>query len=358
MVCPGGRRRKTARTSARCAAGITNPIAVKILKRRRAELRRAANVLKELSSSELNAVPSGSNTRDESVAIDNSQPIDDVGGDSVCTRAVRRVWERLQPHEHQLAYISDDRREGHFMVAAHKIERYHKSFRQFVTVGFRFIRCAQGAKVLVGWCSEERECSEPPGPRELFPEMDFPGISPDELQQSGTMCPCASSLLEHLGGEGALQDILELRRATAQPPDVALDPTATQEECCTLIGHWALAGKAYVYLNPCHPSAAVFGQWGVLRSFRDGYACQVCSGTPRHCQHTSAMVEAEELHNNPHMSREEWERRVTKAINPITGKLWISSISQQQLPFFPEEDETVHAQIQGECQSSYVKYGV
>lgn len=84
------------------------------------------------------------------------------------------LWERLQPHERRVVYLSPDRLETHYAVAAETSHHYHTGRRDFVMVGFRAARCSDG-NILLGWCGSERGCSEAPHRRILYPEHDYAG---------------------------------------------------------------------------------------------------------------------------------------------------------------------------------------
>ena len=249
------------------------------------------------------------------------------------------LCERLNAGEHRLVYVSSDRREGHYIVAARTHQTYHSSPRDFVFVGFRYLLCQAGGKVLVGWCGAERDCPEPPSRRSLFPGHDCLDMSPDELQEGSCICPIAAKLLQQLGGPRWLTHILAMQTGEAsQQPEFGE----------SLIGEWELQGRPYTYVNPQDGGQNLFRQWGVVRSLHEGYSCQVCEGRPRHCRHTQVIVGAGDKERALHMPRKEFDRKIKRVLNPISGKLRVKSISQEKLPFFPEEDDVVKSQIRGE----------
>ena len=323
----------------------TNRVAKRVLRRRRQELQNRDR-LQEVSDasgdegegadtgdlSDERAILSGGDTEYHSGAA----PDVSLGG-----MTPRPLWERLRPSEHKLLFVSDDGREGHFLVAARKDGRqYHKSPRDFVFVGLRLVHC-QGGTVFVGWCSAERECSEPTSHRELFPMKDLPSLEPRELPLRKRVCPCASELLAYLKGEDQVVNLLDMRRGYS-----ALHEGG---EVANVIGHWTISRKSYVIVNVGEGPSNYFSQWGVVRSLNGHYSCQVCHGRPRHCTHTHAVVAkaGESYQNDLEMSEKDFNGRISKNVDHYTGKLKISSVSQSQLPFFPENDDTVWAQLQG-----------
>ena len=248
------------------------------------------------------------------------------------------IWERLQPAERKLVYVSPDKHEGHFLVAAHKTTRYHTSPRDFVFVGFRFVQC-RGETVLVGWCSADRDCSERSYRREMFPEMDFPHMDPAEIMEESRLCPCAAKLLASLGGPQSLHVKL------------VMDPVEAREqweESEALIGHWELQRKHYCCINPRDQGGSIFGQWGVVRQVKDGFLCSICQGTPRHCMHTQVLANGDSGLRTPiAMSPEEMDRRVKRALDPCTGRFRVGAVSKSPLPFFPEDNPEVLEKLTG-----------
>ena len=332
-------------------SNLTNSVSKSIAKRNRTSARRrsakqAALVLhrnrddaeEEVEETgELDSCCGPEGADGSSCARDDYPPPDSSPGSSV--RA--SLCERLNPHEHQLAYISPDGREGHFIVAARTHQTYHSSPRDFVFVGFRFLLCRGGSKVLVGWCGAERDCPEPPSRRDLFPGHDCPDFHPSELQPSSCICPCAYKLLQHLGGASWLTHILAMREGGAKEQ---------YEHGQSLLGELKVHGRSYIYVNPRDGGLNLFRQWGVVRSMHEGYSCQVCEGRPRHCRHTQVIVGGGAGHGGSarHMPRKDFDEKIRRAIDPLTGQLRVKSISQQQLPFFPEDDDVMLRQLQGE----------
>ena len=248
------------------------------------------------------------------------------------------IWERLQPRERKLVYVSPDKREGHFLVAAHKTTRYHTSPRDFAFVGFRFVQC-RGGTVLVGWCSADRDCSERSYRREMFPDMDFPHMDPAEMENESKLCPCAAKLLRSLGGEDGLK-----AKVVMDPPEAR----EQWEESEALVGHWELQRQKYSCINPGDQSGSVFGQWGVVRQVKDGFLCSSCQGTPRQCMHTQVLLNAESALRTPiALPPEEMERRIKRALDPCTGKFRVGAVSRFPLPFFPEDDTEVLEKLKG-----------
>ena len=251
----------------------------------------------------------------------------------------RSLCERLNPREHKLVYVSPDRREGHFLVAARTGQTYHSSPRDFVFIGFRFLLCRGGSKVLVAWCGAERDCPEPPSRRDLFPGRDCHEMDPQEFQPGSCICPCAAKLLLHIGGSSWLASKLAMGEGEAKEQS---------EHGQSLLGYWELHRRNYTYVNPQDGGHNLFRQWGVVRSVNEGYSCQVCEGRPRHCRHTQVIVGEEGRRGATHMSGEEFDKKIRQATDPVTGKLRVKSLSQKPLPFFAEDDEVVRSQFQGE----------
>ena len=270
------------------------------------------------------------------------QPADlDVQSDAVRRRSLP-LWERLQPWEHQLVHVTDDGREGHFLVPAGRDgRRYHKSPRDFVFVGFRFVQC-QNEKVLVGWCGAERDCCEPPSHRELFPGQDLRDVPADRLRRRKGACPCASRLLAYLGGEEEALNMLAMQRGVCKERD---------SRDGLRIGDLCLCSKNYVLVNPGEPSFNHFSQWGVVKRLGEKFSCQICHGRPRHCAHTTAVMAWHQGSYNSSlaMPRKNFDKRIEETVDKETGKLKIPSISLAELPFFPENDETVWDNLQGSC---------
>lgn len=103
------------------------------------------------------------------------------GGPAVGDTGPSPLWELLQPAERKLLYLSPDGREVHYAVAAkRRRDPYHHSFRDFVVVGFRSVKCSDG-DVLVGWCSSARGCDEDPGRRDCYPEADMSLVTKAEV---------------------------------------------------------------------------------------------------------------------------------------------------------------------------------
>ena len=251
----------------------------------------------------------------------------------------RPLWERMQPHERRLVYVSADRREGHFAVAAHRTIRYHLNPREFVFVGFRFVKCSNGTEVLTGWCDAERDCTEPSYRREIFPGGDFENQSVEAVQQASDRCPCASRLLQSLGGETSLKKEILLESARLRS---------------SFLGQFSVGGNSYTFVNPAGISgdsgANLFTQWGVVKTVRDGhgYLCQSCHSRSRHCVHTHALLEGCGPCRTVEMPSAKFNARVKKAIDPATGRRRITSLSQRELPFFPEDDAVVYENFAGD----------
>ena len=279
-------------------------------------------------------VPCGDSEPDEPAACDHCTSF----GPGSAVAVALPISERLQPAERKLVYVSPDKHEGHFLVAAHKTTRYHTSPREFVFVGFRFVQC-RGETVLVGWCSADRDCSERSYRREMFPEMDFPHMDPAEIAEESRLCPCAARLLRSMGGPESLEVKLVMD---------AVEAREQWEDSEALIGHWELQRKQYCCINPRDQAGSVFGQWRVVRQVKDGFLCTMCQGTPRHCMHTQVLMNADSGLRTPiAMPPEEMDRRIKRALDPCTGRFRVGTVSKFPLPFFPEDDPEVLRKLKG-----------
>eukprot|EP00873_Tetraselmis_striata_P029145 jgi/Tetstr1/449409/TSEL_036504.t1 len=163
------------------------------------------------------------------------------------------LWELLQPAERKLLYLSPDGREVHYAVAAKRSrDPYHHSFRDFVVVGFRSMKCSDG-DVLVGWCSSARGCDEDPGRRDCYPEADMSLVTKAEVLPPGCAahCKCSQRVLDDLNGK--LGFVMHHEDRSPGRGDGML------------VDGWIVAGARYTTVNLNAPHEAVFKQWSVTR---------------------------------------------------------------------------------------------
>eukprot|EP00873_Tetraselmis_striata_P023542 jgi/Tetstr1/443806/TSEL_003262.t2 len=248
------------------------------------------------------------------------------GGPAVGDTGPSPLWELLQPAERKLLYLSPDGREVHYAVAAkRRRDPYHHSFRDFVVVGFRSVKCSDG-NVLVGWCSSARGCDEDPGRRDCYPEADMSLVTKAEVLPPGFagQCKCSQRVLDDLNGK--LGFVMHHEDMSPGRGDGML------------VDEWMVAGARYTTVNLNAPHEAVFKQWGVTKSTADGrYQCHTCVGTPRHCRHNQALLDVE---HDAATHEVDVEGKIKDALAGDRS-LKLPCIAKEKLPFFPDDDVEV-----------------
>eukprot|EP00873_Tetraselmis_striata_P019532 jgi/Tetstr1/439796/TSEL_028208.t1 len=210
------------------------------------------------------------------------------GGPAVGDTGPSSLWELLQPAERKLLYLSPDGREVHYAVAAERRrDPYHHSFRDFVVVGFRSVKCSDG-DVLVGWCSSARGCDEDPGRRDCYPEADMSLVTKAEVLPPGFAghCKCSQRVLDDLNGK--LGFVMHHEDISPGRGDGML------------VDEWMVAGA-------------------------------------RHCRHNQALLDVE---HDAATHEVDVEGKIKDALAG-DGSLKLPCISKEKLPFFPDDDVEV-----------------
>lgn len=251
------------------------------------------------------------------------------------------LHERMVPTEAELVFISQDRRELHYIVPLRRVQLYHTRYRDFVVVGFRLLRCSESGNadrnVVVGWCNAERQCCEPAYRRAMFPESDL-DFSTDTTG-FGPLCECAGRLHQHLGGDENVRLLLNGQDDTVHFQTDG-KPRVREE--------WRVARHDYVIVNLNKEYDLVFNQWGVSKLNNEGYTCQMCTSKPRHCAHNKALLgisDGEVI--GPRLSRKEVAERSISKLLDETKKFKPPCISRETLPFFSKDDADVNKHCEG-----------
>lgn len=205
-----------------------------------------------------------------------------AGADARQEQSAMPTWLRMRPEERALLYVSPDGLEAHYLVAADRQRNYHKSSRDFVTVGYRRVPCSDGS-VLVGWCDAVRGCApELHYRRGMFPEAALPHSTvADVTARHVAQCRCSQRLLDAMGGERQLG--FDLHRGARAPP---------KGTAAIVLDAGKFGGVSYKAVNTNAHGESVFVQWGVSKTSNEGhYHCMKCTSTPRHCIHNKTLLD-------------------------------------------------------------------
>lgn len=253
------------------------------------------------------------------------------------------LHERMEPHGAVCVHVADDGLEAHYAVP---IVRNHTSARDFTFVGLRRVPCSGGEKHLAGWCSAARHCKENSFRRDILPGMDQSGTDRERVALCiGHNCECSDRVYKSLGEFGLM--------ATLQRGACTID----NEDLAGRDAHrFTAEGHDYMAVNPGKPHQGFFSQWGVVKVLSDGsYHCRTCSNTPRHCAHIAHVmgIETEDgtrLYNGGVSPSTTVDRNIRKSLTKEgpDARPAIDCVSREMLPFFPDEDPTVHRHWKGE----------
>ena len=263
--------------------------------------------------------------------------------------------ERMLVSEAKMVFVSADRKESHYVVPLSTVRNYHYRARDFVVVGFRYLRNHEGRDVLVGWCNAERDCPEASYRRVMFPESDM-DLSHDILSgEFDPLCPCAKQLYGDGSGPGPSHAEFNFGFQSENPEVFGWAGKPGPK----IIKTWKVARHEYSIVNLNEPYDLIFNQWGVSKINGDGtLVCKMCLSTPRHCAHNKALsllMAGESGHPRDFQaSKDAAEASITRMLDDSKSKFKLPCISRLPLPFFPEQDQVVATNVKGILNSHFV----
>ena len=223
-------------------------------------------------------------------------------------------------------------REGHFVLPFSRKDAFHKNHRRFLMVGLRLVQF-QHEQQLVGWCdATDGCCGHSPGVRETFPGADFPLCHPEVLGDR-RLCPIAKLLVEELGGEDAVNFLLQR------------DPVPRPAPGEKILSRFTAANGIHYAVNANGPDVSVFPAWGIVKVEKDKSRCLTCRSHSRHCTHCKTFLGTDEPDLNGPLSHSEFEKKLSKKLDPATGRFRLLSHSTLKLPFWADDPNPEFADV-------------
>ena len=248
--------------------------------------------------------------------VPSQEPEDDWGGsdapgyepDADCAGAAPALAPGFYDRQlHPLLWVSEDRKEAHFLVSQPPGRGCSKW--QYSYVGLRLLQFTDG-ELLVGWCSNsDCESCEVAG----AVAGDCSGLNEPMSFWSLDLCECCQQMVRGVGGQAGLAALLSCPRpASSEPAASAQQPAA-------------MFSRQLELRRSKHVKAVMAGpglrSWGIMENGR----CNSCRSNP--CQHT-----AERRQQPARLDDATFEKRFRKDFDVDTGKRWLRCISQAKLP--------------------------
>ena len=256
------------------------------------------------------------------------------------------VYHLQDQSESPVVRYHHDQRELDMLLPRHDTsQRYAATHHAFV--GLRYVQFQNGP-LLVGWCNGGPcQQSTATGPLDLLlkdcdiedstAEAFFlvPGSAPPMYRHA--WCSCCAAALAALGGHAALQQLLEVAVAAPGP-----DQEPIVFEC-----HSSRSNTKYIAVR----AGGAFCDWGLVEWAEVRPTCRTCRRNRGQCRHIKLLVDPESLAGlQPSgLSPEDFEKKLRKVIDPTTGLLKITSISQHVLCEELEDDPALQAIYKGTC---------
>lgn len=241
-----------------------------------------------------------------------------------------------------LLFVTEDRREGHFLV--HDTRQDKKGVEGFAFVGLRIVTFSDNNWKVVGWCSSRccggaghpGKCCE--GLDAADEQIDFDTFFSDD---SESMCEYSRLLYSGLGGN--IDSLLALFGVWSIEEHYECGYLSADLTC--LVKSFELFGKQYTIVR----IDSEFKNWGIVEHKTDratgtvGGYCRTCkTRQKKNCVHTAELdFSLYNVHANPRshcMQQERYKVMLQRYMDLNTGQYKVYCLSRKTPPVFLEND--------------------